>query len=193
MSKKNSSRMPLNFERDELIGIFVCLVLAIGFFVVLRFEEIQGAIKRHYDAAIIKEEKIPDMVFIDTDNNPKDVQASLAGAFSAQGEVKKLIVEDSVVGTGAEVVEGSRVTVHYIGALQDGTEFDNSYARGEAFSFTVGGGTVIKGWDTGLIGMKEGGKRLLVIPSNLAYGDSAVGPIPKGSTLLFSIELIAVK
>jgi FKBP-type peptidyl-prolyl cis-trans isomerase len=83
--------------------------------------------------------------------------------------------------------------VHYIGTLQNGQQFDNSHTRGEAFTFTVGEGMVIKGWDEGLLGMKVGGQRLLVIPPDMAYGANAIGPIPANSTLLFSIELIEIK
>jgi peptidylprolyl isomerase len=83
--------------------------------------------------------------------------------------------------------------VHYIGTLKDGTEFDNSHKRGDAFEFVVGEGMVIKGWEEGVLGMKKGGQRLLVIPSDMAYGANAIGPIPANSTLIFSIELLEIK
>jgi peptidylprolyl isomerase len=83
--------------------------------------------------------------------------------------------------------------VHYVGTLQNGTEFDNSKKRGQPFEFTVGAGQVIKGWDQGLVGMKVGGQRILVIPPDMAYGERGVGPIPGNATLVFSIELIDVK
>ena len=88
---------------------------------------------------------------------------------------------------------GDTVSVHYVGTLQNGTEFDNSNKRGAPFEFTVGGGQVIKGWDEGLVGMRVGGQRILVIPSDMAYGEKGIGPIPGGATLVFSIELIAIK
>lgn len=109
--------------------------------------------------------------------------------------VTELMMKDEVVGTGATAEAGDTVTVHYVGALTDGTVFDASRPRGEAgFTFTLGAGKVIKGWDQGVAGMKEGGKRILVIPASLAYGDQAVGGvIPANSTLIFEVELLKVQ
>ncbi len=101
---------------------------------------------------------------------------------------------DTVVGTGAEAVAGKTVTVNYVGMLPNGTVFDASANHGQPFSFTLGGGQVIKGWDLGVAGMKVGGKRRLIIPSDLAYGNQAVGGvIPANATLIFDIELLDVK
>jgi FKBP-type peptidyl-prolyl cis-trans isomerase len=100
---------------------------------------------------------------------------------------------DSVVGKGAEAVSGKSVTVHYTGTLKDGTKFDSSVDRKEPFTFSLGAGQVIKGWDQGVVGMKVGGKRKLTIPAELAYGANAVGAIPANSTLIFDIELLEVK
>jgi len=113
-------------------------------------------------------------------------------ALAAQTDAK-LAATDLAPGTGAEAVRHSRVTVHYTGWLADGTKFDSSLDRGEPFSFTLGGGQVIAGWDMGVAGMKVGGKRELVIPPELAYGQKgAGGVIPPGATLKFEIELLAV-
>ena len=100
---------------------------------------------------------------------------------------------DEVVGTGAVVKSGDTVSVHYLGVLTTGQKFDSSRDRGEPFEFTVGNHQVIAGWEKGLIGMKVGGKRTLVIPPSLGYGDKAVGPIPANSTLIFEVELLAIK
>lgn len=100
---------------------------------------------------------------------------------------------DITVGSGDEAVAGKTVSVHYTGTLTDGTKFDSSLDRGQPFEFVLGGGQVIKGWDQGVAGMKVGGKRKLVIPSDLAYGDRGQGSIPPNSTLVFEIELLAVK
>lgn len=118
---------------------------------------------------------------------------ALLEAADARGNIKKLMIEDILVGTGDEVKVGDSVSVHYIGTLQNGQEFDNSRKRGEPFSFTVGEGRVIKGWEEGLVGMKVGGHRILVIPPDLAYGENAIGPIPANSTLVFAIELMEIK
>lgn len=100
---------------------------------------------------------------------------------------------DTQAGTGAEAVEGSTVTLNYVGMFEDGTIFDASEKHGQPLSFTLGAGQVIKGWDQGILGMKVGGKRHLVIPSELGYGPNDYGPIPGGSTLIFDVELLDVK
>lgn len=105
-----------------------------------------------------------------------------------------LQVDDLVEGDGAEATAGSTVEVHYVGVLfSDGTEFDASYDRGESFNFTLGAGQVIQGWDEGVEGMKVGGRRRLVIPSDLAYGETgAGGVIPPNATLVFVVDLLSV-
>ena len=105
----------------------------------------------------------------------------------------KLVIKDVVVGTGKEAVSGSMVSVHYTGVFENGTKFDSSRDRGEPFTFKLGAGQVIQGWDQGVLGMKVGGKRNLVIPSDLAYGPNDYGPIPGGSTLMFEVELLNVQ
>jgi len=106
----------------------------------------------------------------------------------------KLIILDEKVGTGAEAVAGKKVTVNYVGTLINGTKFDSSYDRNEPFTFNLGAGEVIKGWDQGVIGMKVGGKRKLTIPASLGYGATgAGGVIPPNATLIFEVELLKVE
>lgn len=105
----------------------------------------------------------------------------------------ELQIEDVRQGTGAEAKRGDRVTVHYVGTLSNGTEFDSSRRRGQPFTFALGAGQVIAGWDQGVAGMKVGGIRKLTIPPELAYGDAAVGSIPANSTLQFEVELLGVQ
>jgi len=106
----------------------------------------------------------------------------------------ELGIEDLTVGDGAVAEPGKVATVHYTGWLADGTKFDSSLDRGDPFSFKVGGGQVIQGWDQGVAGMKEGGTRRLTIPPELGYGDRPVGGglIPANSTLIFEVELLQV-
>lgn len=104
----------------------------------------------------------------------------------------QIISEDVLVGTGAEALPGRQVTVEYTGKFTDGKVFDTSVGRGP-FSFLLGAGQVIQGWDRGVVGMKVGGKRILTIPPEYGYGPSDYGPIPGGSTLIFEVELISVQ
>ena len=123
--------------------------------------------------------------------------------------------EDLIVGTGKAAERGALITAHYMGYLADGTVFDSSHSRGQPFECVIGTGRVIKGWDLGVLGseigtklvqkwgielelpafdtMKVGGKRQLVVPARLGYGERAVGKIPPNSDLTFEIELIDVK
>ena len=101
---------------------------------------------------------------------------------------------DIVEGTGPTPRTGQRLSVHYTGTLQNGTKFDSSVDRGQPLEFVIGTGSVIKGWDEGFLTMKVGGKRKLIIPSNLGYGPRGNGSnIPGNSTLLFDVELLGIK
>jgi len=114
---------------------------------------------------------------------------------SVNTAVTQLIVVDVALGTGAVANSGSRITVSYSGFLFDANAFENKgrpFDANTAYTFTLGAGTVIKGWDQGLIGMRVGGLRRLTIPPSLGYGNQAVGPIPPNSTLVFDVRLISV-
>jgi FKBP-type peptidyl-prolyl cis-trans isomerase FkpA len=100
---------------------------------------------------------------------------------------------DEVVGTGASPSPGRTVTVHYTGRLENGAKFDSSLDRGQPFEFPIGMGRVIRGWDEGVMTMKVGGKRKLIIPPELGYGSRDMGKIPPNSTLIFEVELLGVR
>jgi len=127
--------------------------------------------------------------------------AFLAAPSLAADDAKKTITTasglryiDVAVGKGASPVAGKQVTVHYTGTLENGKKFDSSVDRNEPFTFTIGVGEVIPGWDEGVMSMKVGGKRKLIIPSKLGYGSrGAGGVIPPNATLLFDVELIDVQ
>jgi FKBP-type peptidyl-prolyl cis-trans isomerase len=129
------------------------------------------------------------------DTAPTPPQSKLDATMS------QLQISDTTVGTGAEAVKGKTVVVHYTGWLYDptapnkkGKKFDSSVDRGQPFTFPLGAGRVIKGWDEGVAGMKVGGKRTLVIPPGMAYGSrGAGGVIPPDATLLFDVELLGVR
>jgi len=178
-------------SRYEAIGIFGSIAVMALILAVIRFDltsqllfsgiggESQGAV-----VTVASDSEHQGVAFAD----------AVAKSVSANGKLEKLIVDDIRIGAEGRVVsEGDRVTVHYEGTTQDGIRFDSSYDRGEAFSFTVGAGRVIEGWEKGLVGMKVGGQRVLVIPPHMAYGNAQVGPIPPNSILVFNIELLSIE
>ncbi|MBN2891766.1 MAG: FKBP-type peptidyl-prolyl cis-trans isomerase [Bacteroidales bacterium] len=138
------------------------------------------------EKVVDKQEKVEKVYTIDDylkDNNIA-VEPTSSGLYYIETEA----------GTGEQAKPGDIVVVHYKGTLLDGTKFDASYDRGEPFEFKLGAGEVIKGWDEGIALMKVGGKATLILPSDLAYGNRAVGGvIPANSPLLFDVELVGVK
>ncbi len=130
------------------------------------------------------------------DDGEAQDQKLLAGAlvesFNGTDTMQKIVVDDVKFGGGEEAVPGKTVRVHYVGRLENGQEFDSSKKRGTPFEFDLGAGQVIAGWEEGLVGMRVGGERTIVVPPQFGYGNQAVGPIPPNSTLIFVIELLEV-
>lgn len=107
--------------------------------------------------------------------------------------IQNMNVEILQQGTGQNAKAGDKVTVNYVGAFEDGVKFDSSIDRGQPFAFTLGEGSVIQGWDLGVVGMKQGEKRKLTIPPELAYGEyGAGGIIPPNATLIFEIDMLSI-
>ena len=103
-----------------------------------------------------------------------------------------LKIQDLVIGTGDKAQNGKTLSMHYVGTLENGTKFDSSFDRGQPFSFVIGEGEVIQGWEKGVLGMKVGGKRKLIIPPALGYGSTGAGNIiPPNATLFFEVQLLA--
>lgn len=128
------------------------------------------------------------VVFMFFNKNEKQTQPN-ANAMNKNG----VSIEIMIPGNGDEAKNGDKITVNYVGTLEDGTKFDSSIDRGTPFSFVLGAGQVIKGWDIGVEGMKIGEKRKLTIPPDLAYGSSGVaGAIPPNATLIFEVQLLSI-
>ena len=121
------------------------------------------------------------------------IAAAACGRKRAARTVGGVSIEELKVGSGATATSGKMVSAHYTGRFPDGTKFDSSYDAGAPIEFLLGSGKVIKGWDVGIEGMRVGGKRKLTIPPELAYGARGGGPIPPNATLVFDVELVAVK
>ena len=122
------------------------------------------------------------------------IKRLLGGAPEASDDgPSELLIEDLKEGEGEAAAQGSTVDVHYTGWLTSGRKFDSSLDRGRPFSFRIGAGQVIAGWEQGVAGMQVGGKRKLTIPPSLGYGRRGTGPIPANATLIFEIELLGIR
>jgi len=139
---------------------------------------------------LLGEQQTAGVVF--SEGGVEGAAAALESAMSGN-RVEKLVVTDVKVGSGDVVKKGDTVEVNFIGTLQNGQEFDNTYKKGETFTFTVGDRKVIRGWEEGVLGMQLGGQRILVIPSAMAYGSKGYGQIPGNATVVYAIELVSIK
>ncbi len=171
---------PIN-NKSLAILLGVLLLIAIGVGLIFRGDNNLGSLVAQNQQGISLSELDSLAQFEQTGENVQ---------MQTTSELEK---EDLVVGTGDEAQAGKSVTVHYVGTLLNGTKFDSSRDRGEPFTFNLGAGEVIEGWDLGVSGMKVGGKRVLTIPSELAYGPAGAPPvIGPNETLVFEVELLEV-
>jgi peptidylprolyl isomerase len=179
------------FTKFELLGITasICAMILALYLVTLE-TNVFSSISNTNQVATVNESRL---VVSGTDQNAQnELRSALTNAAGPTGRLEKLVVNDVRFGVGEAVKIGDTVTVHYVGTLQNGFEFDNSKKRSAPFTFTVGEGQVIKGWEEGIVGMKVGGARILVIPPALGYGTAGFGPIPPDAPLVFSIELLSI-
>jgi FKBP-type peptidyl-prolyl cis-trans isomerase len=166
------------FNKYEAVGIFLSIgVMALALFLV------------RFDTGILAQNTGLEQ----TASVSNTLEERLTEAHGANGQMRDLVIEDVRIGSGDAVKEGDVVEVHYEGRLQDGTRFDSSYERGQTFTFTVGDGKVIEGWEEGILGMQVGGERVLVVPPGMAYGNRQVSIIPPNSTLVFMVELLDIR
>ncbi len=172
-------------------GLFIAAILGAGYYFLAPKEEKP---EEQVCIQVITSAKNPETGEVKEFPTPCDIpQGWEVIQNNAQTMPNGLIVQDIAVGQGKEAIAGSAVSVHYTGTLQNGTKFDSSLDRGQPFSFTLGQNSVIQGWEQGIIGMKEGGKRKLTIPPELGYGQAGAGNIiPPNATLLFDVELLQV-
>lgn len=141
--------------------------------------------------AIASELNQKEVVALNSNLNKENIKMDLENATTTPSGLKYIEIKE---GEGATPTTGQTVSVHYTGTLEDGKKFDSSRDRGQPFNFKIGVGQVIKGWDEGVGTMKVGGRRTLIIPSELGYGSrGAGGVIPPNATLIFDVELLGVK
>ncbi len=182
--QRRSQRIARRNRQRMIIGVIALLVvILIAFFVYRDYQtRLQASIT-------------PTSASVASGNYPiGTLDTSLpAPSASAVTTPSGLVYEDLQVGDGAVVKSGDTVTVNYTGWLEDGTVFDSSITSGQTVDFVIGVGNVISGWDEGVVGMKVNGTRLLVIPPALGYGSSANGSIPANSTLIFEVQVVAIK
>ena len=173
------------------VAVFLLVLVAVGaFFVITGKEKEKSALQNSTPSATISGET--------TSTESANTLSEEVSDNTKMDTISELQIVDEKIGTGDTAVEGKTVTVNYTGTLMDGTIFDSNtnpqFGHVEPFSFTVGAGQVIEGWDKGVLGMKVGGIRKLTIPSSMAYGDNGIpGAIPGGATLVFEVELLKVE
>lgn len=175
---------PIN--KFEAVGIFTSVVIMAAALILVRF----NADTQFFATAEDSEQSA--IVVVSGNESNSELAEALVDSITSTGVLDKLIIDDVVLGSGEGVKLGDTVAVDYIGSTQDGIQFDSSYVRGEPFSFTAGEHRVIEGWEEGILGMKVGGQRILVIPAKMGYGDLQVGTIPAGSVLVFAVELLEI-
>ena len=184
-----------SFNRKEIIGIGGSVLIMLFALATIHFSPSYLISFLPFSRTNTEQGSVSDIIMVDAHGKDQKTalrEAVLAGT-NASGEVTTLIVSDVIVGTGREVRSGDTVTVDYIGTSRNGAPFANSHISGKRLSFKVGSGEVVKGLERGISGMKEGGTRIIIVPSSLGYGNVIVNSLPANTTLIFSIELHSIE
>ena len=178
----------MNINKYEAAGISLSVVFMVLALFLIRVDSAPETI-----AKINSNNQAASIVVANDGDHSQALGNALDQSKTKDGKIGQLIIDDVVIGDGKLVNDGDTVTVHYVGTLQNGQQFEDSKQKGQPFTFEVGAGKAIAGWDEGVLGMREGGSRVLVVPSDMAYGKEGLGPIPGDATLVFVIELLEVK
>ena len=187
----------ITFVKSNLIiGIIFVVIIVAGVGLFIQQQSNQKSPLDNNQTPNLNSQKSTSSPTIQETPTPTPVQTPVQNSSQSGNIVTMsdgLKFQDLSVGTGAEAKSGDTVAVNYLGTLENGTKFDSSYDRNQPFITQIGVGQVIKGWDEGIPGMKVGGKRKLIIPPALGYGNQAQGPIPANSVLIFEVELVSIK
>lgn len=176
----------INIHKYEMIGIGISVALMS---LALFFMRVNGTFEQGVAANVSGQAA----AVVLAENSQDGLNEAFSSAMTMTGRIDKLVVTDVVLGNGDEATKGDKVTVNYIGTLQNGQEFDNTYKKGAPVTFTIGDSKVIDGWNEGVLGMKAGGQRIIVVPADMAYGREGYGPIPGNATVVYAIELVSIK
>lgn len=196
MSEKNKAEIGFDWKNIGLVTL-IMIVASGGFLFLASVSRQDGGNDEATSSidSVLNEQNVADIAqdFEDDINVEEQVLGGDQG-MTDQEPVDELVVEDISEGEGEAAESGDTVVVNYKGQLIDGTQFDSSYDRGVPFDFELGAGRVIDGWDEGLVGMKVGGTRKLVIPPDMGYGERGAPPdIPPNATLVFEVELLDIR
>jgi len=172
--------------------VFIAVILGLGALFIMQQTNQKNPLDNNQAINSASPTPTPTLRFLQTPQ-PQQVEQN-----SSQGGTMVIMqdglkIQDLKVGEGKEAKAGDTIAVNYLGTLENGTKFDSSYDRNQPFTTQIGVGTVIKGWDEGIPGMKIGGKRKLIIPASLGYGAQSAGSIPPNSILVFEVELLGIK
>ena len=177
-------------NKFEALGIFVSIAFMVLALFLLRVETTP---ERLTSSMSMENQQAAIIVADDANNKDLAMAQALGESINRNGSFEKMVIDDVIIGDSEPAAIGDTVTVDYIGTLQNGQQFDNSYVKGKPFTFTLGEGAVIAGWEQGIVGMQTGGERILVIPPDLAYGSRNIGPIPANATLVFAVKLVSIQ